>query len=86
MIEMVYSGKDSQEQGEVKIPKNIRQIGTNQSHKKISIEDYVMTYLKNKTAKEDDLKYGVLLGEVKKSKGNSYVFVKGMVEVFDEVI
>lgn len=83
MIEMVYSGKDSEEQGEVRIPKNIRQIGDNQSHKKVYIEDYVMTWLKKKPENEENLRYGVLLGEVKKGKGNTYVFVKGMVEVRD---
>lgn len=83
MIEMVYSGKESEEQGEVRIPKNIRQIGTNQSHKKVYIEDYVMTQLKKKPEKEENIKYGVLLGEVKKGKGNVYVFVKGMVDVRD---
>ncbi|MFQ9516303.1 MAG: LysM peptidoglycan-binding domain-containing protein [Eubacterium sp.] len=83
MIEMVYSGKDPEEQGDVRIPKNIHQIGTNESHKKVYIEDYVMTYLKKKPEKEDSIKYGVLLGEVKKGKGNVYIFVKGMVEVKD---
>lgn len=85
MIEMVYSGKDSEEQGEVRIPKNIRQIGDNQSHKKVYIEDYVMTWLKKKPENEESLRYGVLLGEVKKGKGNTYVFIKGMVEVKDVI-
>ena len=57
MIEMVYSGKDSEEQGEVRIPKNIRQIGDNQSHKKVYIEDYVMTWLKKKPENEESLRY-----------------------------
>lgn len=83
MIEMVYSGNDPEDQGEVRIPKNIRQIGTNQSHKKVYIEDYVMNQLKKKPENEDSIRYGVLLGEVKKGKGNVYVFVKGMVEVRD---
>lgn len=83
MIEMVYSGKDPEEQEYIKIPKNIRQIGTNQSHKKVYIEDYVMTCLKKKPEKEESIRYGVLLGEVKKGKGNIYIFIKGMVEVRD---
>lgn len=83
MIEMVYSGKDSDEQEEVKVPKNIRQIGANQSYKKIYIEDYVMTFLKKKPENEENIRYGVLLGEVKRGKGNVYIFVKGMVEVRD---
>jgi LysM repeat protein len=83
MIEMVYNGKEPEEQGEVRVPKNIRQIGTNQSHKKVYIEDYVMTQLKKKPENEESIRYGVLLGEVKKGRGNVYIFIKGMVEVRD---
>ena len=83
MIEMVYNGKEPEEQEEVRIPKNIRQIGNNQSGKKVYIEDYVMTQLKKKPKSEESIRYGVLLGEVKKSKGNVYIFIKGMVEVRD---
>jgi len=45
MIEMVYNGKESKGQSEVRLPKNIRQIGDNNSKKKIYVEDYVDTYL-----------------------------------------
>lgn len=83
MIEVVYSGKEEEEQGEVRIPKNIRQIGNNQSNKKVYIEDYVMTQLKKKPENEENIRYGVLLGEVQRGKGNIYIFVKGMVEVRD---
>lgn len=83
MIEVVYSGKEQEEQGEVRIPKNIRQIGNNQSNKKVYIEDYVMTQLKKKPENEENIRYGVLLGEVQRGKGNIYIFVKGMVEVRD---
>lgn len=83
MIEMVYSGKEHEKQDEVRIPKNIHQIGSNQSNRKIYIEDYVMKTLKIKPANEESVKYGVLLGEVKRTKGNVYIFVKGMVEVRD---
>ena len=81
MIEKVYSGKDADGLGEVKIPKNIRQVGNNQSKNKVYIEDYVMNQIKKKPEDESNVKYGVLLGEVKKSKGNTYFFVKAMVEV-----
>ena len=46
MIEMVYSSKESEEQGNVTIPKNIRQIGENNSNQKIYVEDNVITNLK----------------------------------------
>ena len=81
MIEMVYSSKESEEQGNVTIPKNIRQIGENNSNQKIYVEDNVITNLKKRTGKQEDVNYGVLLGEIKKKNGNTYVFVKGMVEV-----
>ena len=81
MIEMVYSSKESEEQGNVTIPKNIRQIGENNSNQKIYVEDNVITNLKKRTGKQEDVNYGVLLGEIKRKDGNTYVFVKGMVEV-----
>lgn len=85
MIEVVYSKKESEEQNNIRIPKNIRQIGNNQSKKKVYIEDYVMTHLKKKPDNEDNVKYGVLLGEVKKGNGNMYIFVKAMVQVKDVI-
>ena len=81
MIEKVYSGKEPESHAKVKIPKNIRQIGSNNSSKKIYIEDYVMNRLKRKPEKENDLQYGILLGQIQNSGGNSYIFIKGMVEV-----
>ena len=42
MIEKVYSGKERENQENVRIPKNIKQIGTTTSNKKIYIEDYVI--------------------------------------------
>lgn len=83
MIEMVYSSKESREQENVIIPKNIRQMGENDSDQKIYIEDNVMTLLKKKPENEERVKYGVLLGDIKRKKNNTYVFVKAMVEVRD---
>lgn len=81
MIEMVYSGKESGEQDNVIIPKNIRQMGENNSNQKIYIEDTVMTHLKKKPDNEDNVKYGVLLGDIKRKNNNTYVFVRAMAEV-----
>lgn len=80
MIEMVYNSKETEELKEVRVPKNIRQIGDNKAGRKIYIEDYVMNSLKKKPDMEENITYGVLLGEMKRAKGNTYVFVKGMVE------
>lgn len=85
MIEMVYSSKESREQDNVIIPKNIRQIGENDSNQKIYIEDNVMTLLKKKPKNEEHIKYGVLMGDIKRKKNNTYVFVKAMVEVRDVI-
>lgn len=68
MIEMVYSSKESEEQGNVTIPKNIRQIGENNSNQKIYVEDNVITNLKKRTGKQEDVNYGVLLGEIKRKR------------------
>lgn len=83
MIEMVYSSKESREQDNIIIPKNIRQMGENNSNQKIYIEDSVMTLLKKKPENDENVKYGVLLGDIKRNKNTTYVFVKAMVEVRD---
>ena len=83
MIEMVYDGKESGEQGEVRIPKNIRQMGGGGKDQKIYIEDSVMVQIKKAPEKEESIKYGVLLGNISRSKGVSYIFVKASVEVVD---
>jgi len=85
MIEIVCNDgekKNLNEQQNIKRPKNIKQIGDMGSNKKIYIEDYVFTYI-NSIAYEnsDKLRVGVLLGECKKSGGESYVFIKGAVQV-----
>lgn len=85
MIEKVYSGKEPENEGNVRIPKNIRQIGKSNSNKKIYVEDYVINQLKKVPDKENDIAYGVLLGEIRASGGNSYIFIKGMIYV-DEII
>lgn len=87
MIEVIYKGEenDKRKNPEVKVPKNVQQIGETGSSRKIYIEDYVMTYLKDNSEEGEDIRYGVLLGNVKKGKGNTYVFVKGLVAVTDTI-
>ena len=85
MIEIVCNDGENKSlngQQNIKRPKNIKQIGDMHSNKKIYIEDYVFTYI-NSIAYEnsDKLRVGVLLGECKKSGGESYVFIKGAVQV-----
>ena len=85
MIEIVCNDGEKKSlngQQNIKRPKNIKQIGEMQSNKKIYIEDYVFTYI-NSIAYEDSdkLSVGVLLGESRKSGGESIVFIKGAVKV-----
>ena len=48
MIEIIYS-EDTNEKEEkctdIRLPRNVRQIGKGNENKKIYVEDYVMTYI-----------------------------------------
>lgn len=93
MIEVIYDKKDEQsrtDKGEqsvphqeldVKLPKNIRQIGTPPANKRIYIEDYVVTFL-NYIARPGSThaRGAVLLGEVKESQIGTLIFISGAVE------
>lgn len=87
MIEVVYKGESSNEDKntEVKVPKNVRQIGDVNTNRKIYVEDYVMTYLKNNIDNVENVKYGVLLGKIRQGSGNTYIFVKGLAEAHDVI-
>jgi len=82
MIEIIYKDEmpETKTENTVKTPKNIRQIGNGSSNKKIYIEDYVMSYLKRPPSAADAVKYGVLLGTMKRGGGFTYIFVNGVVE------
>lgn len=90
MIEVIYQGEKevTTKEEELKLPKNVRQIGDcvlsgngsgnySPGDIKIYVEDFVMTYIKHFNS--NNLRYGVLLGDVKKSNGYTYFFVKGTV-------
>lgn len=65
-----------------RIPKNIKQVGESNSSKKIYIEDYVVTYIKELASKEyTGLKIAVLLGDCIKEKDSKNIFIYGAVEV-----
>lgn len=85
MIEIIYSDETkSQEQANtpVKLPKNVRQIGAGGENKKIYVEDYVMTYIGKLWEKPpEESIIGVLLGKVKQSEGNTYIFTSGAIRV-----
>lgn len=78
MIEIICR-ENQQETQEIKLPKNIRQVGSPKGRHKIYIEDYVYTYLKNQ-AKENQRSAAVLLGKSSVSRDIRYTFVYGAVE------
>lgn len=87
VIEIVYKNEDENllKDENIKLPKNIRQIGNGNSDYQIYVEDNVMNYLKKVPTNESDIRYGVLLGTVKKAYGYTYVFVNGAIDVEDIV-
>ena len=67
-----------------KLPKNIRQIGERDQIVKLYVEDYVNTYLKRLyPTGGQDLKVGLLLGEIRSQEGIPYLFVDGAMEMED---
>lgn len=67
-----------------KLPKNIRQIGERDEMVRFYLEDYVNTYLKRLYPKGgQDLRVGLLLGNVEEHDGVPYLFVDGAMEMED---
>lgn len=65
-----------------KLPKNIRQVGERDQVVKLYIEDYVNTYLKRLyPAGGQDLRVGLLLGEIRTEEGNPFLFIDGALEM-----
>lgn len=66
------------------IPKNIRQIGEGESSRKVYIEDYVITFLKQVQKKLSGTSRSVsLYGNIFENNGNTYVIVKGAMAAGD---
>lgn len=86
MIEFVYkeSTKEAGGTSRLALPKNIRQIGEPEGNRKIYIEDYVMTYLKQ-FAKEEVTRCrgGILLGYSERMDGIPYLFIKSAIALKD---
>ncbi|MDD3253670.1 MAG: LysM domain-containing protein [Lachnospiraceae bacterium] len=65
-----------------KLPKNIRQIGERDQIVKLYVEDYVNTYLKRLyPTGGQDLRVGLLLGEIRTEEGVPYLFADGAMEL-----
>lgn len=64
------------------LPKNIRQIGENNSAHRIYIEDYVITYFHNlEEIMESESKIVVLLGQAEKKEGIIFFYISGAIEI-----
>lgn len=78
MIEII-SRENQEEEQELNLPKDIRQVGTTGGRNKIYIEDYVYNYLKSEALASPKCA-AVLLGESSVSRQMRYTFITGMVE------
>lgn len=78
MVEVKYD-ENSQN---LKLPKNIRQVGQTEGKVRIYVEDYVVTFL-NQLAQDSPMeeKLAILLGETLVQEDNYYIFVQGAVAV-----
>ena len=65
-----------------KLPKNIRQIGERDQSVRLYLEDYVNTYLRRLYPRGgQDLRVGLLLGNIEEHDGTPYLFVDGAMEM-----
>ena len=66
----------------VTIPKNVRQMGEPEEARKIYVEDYVVTYLRQ-YAKEDiqNPRAAILLGSAQEQEGIPYLFIRSALEL-----
>jgi hypothetical protein len=90
VIETIYSNESgegnpaSKVQPSFKMPKNVRQIGKSNSNKKIYVEDYVMTYIKQMAGGDySTCKVAVLVGQCIRLENCRNIFISGAVEVRD---
>lgn len=83
MIELKYD----EDKNNLKLPKNIRQVGKPGEKIKIYVEDYVITYI-NQIAREstDQQRLAVLLGRNGKNKEDTVAFIDGAVEAKGVVV
>lgn len=88
MIEVVYN-KNGTEENQVRLPKNIKQVGSGNGNQKIYIEDYVYSYIKDLKIDESEsgiARIGILLGETTKTGTGIYSFISGAAEVINASI
>lgn len=90
MIETVFSNDNGEDnrtnrmQSSFKMPKNIRQVGKSSANKKIYVEDYVMTYIKQLAGEDySKCRVAVLVGQYIKIENCRNIFVSGAIEIED---
>ncbi len=90
MIETVYSNdngevnRSGRVQPTFKMPKNIRQVGKSNATRKIYVEDYVMTFIKQLAGEDySTCRVAVLVGQYVKQENCRSLFIYGAVEVND---
>lgn len=78
----ISNREESMETVLFKMPRNMRQIGQGDEKKRIYVEDYVMTYLKQLSVKQEPGKgYVVLLGHFVKMDQDRNVFINAAIEI-----
>lgn len=90
MIETIYSnesgdtGRTNKVPNSFKMPKNVRQVGKSNAIKKIYVEDYVMTFIKQLAGGDfSGCRIAVLIGQSIKLENCRNIFISGAVEVKD---
>ena len=88
MLEKIYSnengdiGQANRLPPSFKMPKNVRQIGNNSSDKKIYVEDYVMTFIRQLAGDNySSSKTAVLVGQYVRIENASMIFISGALEL-----
>ena len=82
MIEAVVSKSNNKDENKtnINLPKNLRQIGEISREKKIYIEDYTQSYIRQTVRNRMIPCMGVLLGSRIRDNGRKYIFVNGAVK------
>ena len=88
MIEVIYNenAEEKKSRSTVRLPKNIRQIGTTDEKFKVYVEDYVSTFLNQLTQKDlSKIRVAILMGESVVSDSR-YLFISGAIYVEEMIV
>ena len=82
MIEVIYNQEEQRSNSKeipIKLPRNIRQIGSPNPYHRIYIEDYVITYLKQPPSPDETMRVVILYGKKEMMGDELCWFVNGAV-------